>query len=175
MDILSLCNNYSTFKNIVRGSTYGPGLVRRWCFPALSDIVGTIAEENAYRFWGVMPSSHIYWDFVKRGYCTSFFQTMFHMADLSNRGRLLAFLAFVCFLLKNWPKGSVVPEADRLDLICVPAWSRLQLWQQTMTIMQQLEEDQQETGGEECGDDEMEGEEEEELEGGDSDHLLIED
>ncbi|AEM06263.1 E1B 19K [Bat adenovirus 2] len=168
MDLLRACSTYSAFKYMMKGSTYNSGWVRRWCFPGLSEVVGTLAETHSYRFWNMMPRRHLYWDLVRRGYCTSFFEIMFRKADLSNRGRVLAYLAFVSFLLRNWPQDSVVPEADRLDLICIPAWTRMQSWQQTVTLMQEIEEIQQGTGAEECTDAEQAFVEEEEEQGGGS-------
>lgn len=149
MDILRLCQNYSTFKHTIKGSTFGAGFIRRWCFPALSEVLGCLAETHSYRFWYALPRDNTYWELVRRGYTVSLHQELFANVDLSNRGRVLSFLAFVTFLLKHWPADSCIPEGDRLDLICVPAWTRLKMWQQTEHIMQQLEEELQGAGAEE--------------------------
>ncbi|BCG66226.1 E1B 19K [Canine mastadenovirus A] len=168
MDPLKICENYLTFRAIIRGSTLSPGFFRRWCFPALADVVGNIVVQEEGRFWQILPENHAFWGLLRRGFTVASFTEIITAAQLENRGRQLAFLAFISFLLRNWPSDSVVPEADRLDLVCAPAWSRMQIWSQTARLINDLQDSVLEEQGsaeeEEC---------EEALLAGDSDDPLF--
>lgn len=158
MDLLKFFNSYHSFRNIMKGSTHAPGWVRRWCFHPLADIVGTVAETHEDRFRSAMPDNAVFWDMLRKGYTFIAFTDALAGADLSNRGRALAVLGFASFLLRNWPQDSDVPLTERLDLLCVPLWSKIQIWQQTMkkfqeeraqwvaNIIEEEEEDRSEEG-----------------------------
>lgn len=146
MDLFAYCNSYSSFKLIIYGSTYSPGLVRRWCFPALADVVGTVVERFEGRYWAIVSPSSSHWQLLERGCTFASFVQLFSGADLSHPGRVLSFLGFVSFLLRNWPSNSVVPLSDRLDLICVPAWTKMQLWNQAARFYEDPPEAEAEEG-----------------------------
>ncbi|BBE29300.1 small T-antigen [Bat mastadenovirus] len=141
MDPLSACNSYDSFRHMIRGSLLPPGWIRRWCLSSLSDIVGTISVSSEARFTYSLPDDHLFWSLFKKGFTIGCCNELFEPVDLSNRGRVLAFFAFVSFLLRKWPADSVVPQGERLDLICVPAWSRMQLWKQATAVLEKEDEE----------------------------------
>ncbi|QDF59494.1 E1A putative 20.8KDa protein [African pygmy hedgehog adenovirus 1] len=139
MDILQLCSSYSQFRGIIRGTTYRAGWVRRWCFHPLTDIVANLAEDFDTRYWLALPLGHPYWELLKRGYTFAGNPDLFGGVDLSTRGRALAFLGFLTFILRNWPPDSVVPSEARIDLVCVPAWTKIQMWTQTLKLLEEMQ------------------------------------
>ncbi|ADD17098.1 small T-antigen [bat adenovirus 3] len=139
MDPLALCADYSTFRFIIRGSLCGSGWVRRFCFPALANVLAEVAEEYEEGYWRAFPPEDYNWDLLRRGYTFAAFVDLFSTVDLSNGGRVLSFLGFLSFILRYWPSDSVVPAADRLDFICIPAWTKMQLWSQSLRFMEELE------------------------------------
>ncbi|APD29203.1 E1B 19K [Canine adenovirus 1] len=159
MDPLKICENYLTFRSIIKGSTFSPGVFRRWRFHALADVVGNIVEREEGRFWEIVPETHTLWALFRGGFTVAPFTEILTSLQLENRGRQLAFLAFLSFLLRNWPSDSVVSEDARLDLVCAPAWSRIQIWSQAARLINDLPESVFEGQGsvveEECGEEHL--------------------
>ncbi|APC26054.1 E1B small T-antigen [Bat mastadenovirus G] len=139
MDLFSMCADYSSFRYILRGSLCGSSWVRKWCFPALADAITGIADDYEDGYWRAFPPDDINWNLLRRGYTFAAFTDLFSSVDLGNAGRFMSFLGFLNFILRNWPSDSVVLSADRLDLICVPAWTKIMLWSQTMRQMEELQ------------------------------------
>lgn len=174
MEVLNYCRNYYEFRRMIKGTTYSLGWVRRWLFSPLSDVVCMVADKNELAYWRALPPSHFYWDMLKRGHAFFGKEDLFACVDLSTGGRVLASLGFLAFVLRHWPRDSVVPFEQRLDLICAPAWTRMQMWiqmEESRALEQQqppeetIEEEEETSDAEETGSMEgLEDSDEEDLE-----------
>lgn len=126
MEIISYFRTYLEFRHCMRGTSYNVGWVRRWCFPPMSDVVHELVDERLVEYSEMLPPESRFWEMLQRGLTFAALPNLAASLDFTTRGRAVASLGMVAFVLRHWPDPSPHSFEERLDLLCAPVWMRMQ-------------------------------------------------